>query len=109
MKINKEQVRSVYMTRGKVEIYKYVYFEHAVEIGALRSLGVKHRLIAELLNEYVTDRKIDRDGVSRMWRRWEELGYVTDVLKEQIQRYAESLKRDEDEDEDKTDSQWNDV
>lgn len=113
MKIDKEQVREVYLTRGKVEIYKYQYFEHAVEIGALRKLGVKHRLIAELLNKHVKDKTIDRDGVCRMWLRWKELGYITDVLEEQIERYVESIKPKEEEKQKikeepkKIDSQWN--
>lgn len=113
MRLNKEQVKNVYMTRGKVEIYKYQYFEHVIEIGALRLLGVKHRLIAELLNSHITDKIIDRFATSRMWRRWEELGYITDDLKRQIEIYAESLKRDDDEQNKnqtlfQTDSQWKD-
>lgn len=96
MKLDRNEVKKVYAKRAIAEIYKYEYFEHAVEIGALRKLGVKHRLIADLLNKNVKTKSIvDRHEVSRIWKKWEALGYITEDLKQMINSYAESLTKDD--------------
>lgn len=95
MRISKDKVKEVYATRAKADIYKYHLFEQVVEIGALRLLGVKHRLIADLLNsELKLKDKLDRHEVSRIWIRWQKLGYITEDLNKQIEDYAKTLPDD---------------
>lgn len=95
MRIKIEEVKETYKKRELAAIYKYEYFEHVVEIGALRKLGVRHRIIADLLNKYVKTSTIDRYQTSAMWKKWEALGYITKELQLQIDRYAMSVQADD--------------
>ena len=82
-----------YKQRSMAEIPGYRYYHHAVEILALRKLGVKHRLIAELLNRKVkADRPLTNNHLSVLLSKW-KASNLLNGLETEIQSTVLAIKQ----------------
>ena len=91
-KIEIEDLAKAYRNSDDSNISGYQYFPYAIQIMALRSLGVRHRMIADLLNRKINSKNaLTSNYLATIISRWKVAGLL-DGKESEIRKMAESIK-----------------